>query len=33
MGPRHLFSVLLVAFGVALIFATLTALHQVSMHT
>jgi hypothetical protein len=33
MGPRLLFTILLVAFGVALTFATLTTLHQVSMRT
>jgi hypothetical protein len=31
MGPRLLFTVLLVAFGVALMFATLTTFHQVSI--
>ena len=31
MGPRLVFTVMLLAFGVALVFATLATLHQVSM--
>jgi len=33
MGPRFVFTALILAFGVALVFATLTTLHHVSMHT
>jgi hypothetical protein len=33
MGPRLVFTVRLLAFGVALVFATLATLHQVTMRT
>jgi hypothetical protein len=32
MGPRFVFTALTFAFGLALVFATLTTLHQVSTH-
>jgi len=32
MGPRSVFTALILAFGVAVVFATLTTLNQVGMH-
>jgi hypothetical protein len=33
MAPRVVFAALIFAFSVAVVFATLTTLHQVSTHT
>jgi len=33
MAPRFVFAALIFAFCVAVVFATLTTLHQVSTHT
>jgi hypothetical protein len=33
MGPRFIFAVLLLAFGLAIVFATLTTMRQVNVHT
>jgi hypothetical protein len=32
MGPRFIFAVLLLAFGLAIVFATLTTMRQVNVH-
>jgi hypothetical protein len=32
MAPRLVFAALIFAFGIAVVFATLTTLHQVSTH-
>jgi hypothetical protein len=33
MGPRLILAALLLAFGVAIVFATLTTIRQVNVHT
>ena len=33
MGPRFIFAALTLAFGVALVLATLTTMHQMSVHS
>ena len=33
MGPRFIFAALTLAFGVAFVLATLTTMHQMSVHS